>query len=267
MPPASKVEEKHGMLLVTPEHLKTMSLYETFTLVISGTDWKQFIFADAKVDEGLRFVSKTFAKKATERIPSDLELPTAFVWTPFRSVRVVLIGQDPYPEPGLPVGASFSVRRGVPLPVSLHKLFDVYSRTLGYPKPTHGCLLKWAVQGVLLLNTALSVQPGMSNSQMQTWRSFSDPLVRALSSSKPLIWLLMGGESVKLKSEIKGDGHAYVITPHPVARDDSFLKSDPFRLVNAELVKRARSPSTGALTSMYASTCSTHSGYQIARAR
>jgi len=229
------------MIIVDAEQLKAMDLYDTFILIISGTDWKK-VFEDVSVVKGLRFVSDTFKKKPTDRIPSPLEIPTAFVWTSFAKTEVVLIGQDPYPYPGVPVGASFSIRRGTPITPSLRNMFLVYNRTLGHEKPKHGCLLSWAVQGVLLLNTSLTVKPGQSNSDKATWESFSHPFIRALSNAKPLIFILLGKDAQDLKSEIKGNGHDYVIASHPVARNDEFLTCDIFRETNKLLEKRGKKP-------------------------
>lgn len=225
------------IVVVKPEELKAMDLFDTIMLVISGTDWKK-IFNDPKVKEGLQFVSNTFKKTNVDHIPAPLEIPTAFVWTSFAKTEVVWIGQDPYPESGVPVGASFSIRRETPLTMSLRNIFEVYHRTLGYEKPTHGCLLSWAVQGVLFLNTALTVKPGKPNSDATTWNSFTHPFIRTLSNSKPLLFILLGKEAQDLKAEIKGVGHDYIIAPHPVSRDGSFLHCDIFREINKTLEKR-----------------------------
>jgi uracil-DNA glycosylase len=228
-------------LVLDRETLKRMSVASVFMLEIAGTDWGP-IFGDPKVREGLEFVSRTIAKTKTEYIPSSLEVPSAFVLTPWKSVRVVIFGQDPYPQPGVPTGLAFSVRRDVRLTRSLESLFHVYSKTLGYPTPRHGCLNAWAIQGVLLLNTALTVKPNASNSHTQTWFRFTEPLIRAISNARPLVWVLLGGEAQKLRTEIKGDGHAFVVGPHPVARDNSFLATDIYNEVNACLKKRGEAP-------------------------
>jgi uracil-DNA glycosylase len=227
--------------VLTTEQLKHMTIQRAFSLVIAGTDWKP-IFAEPKVKEGLEFVSRIFTTKQLEFVPPVLEVPTAFVMTSWASTRVVILGQDPYKEPGVPTGLAFSIRRGLPLTATLRNIYTVYSKTLGFPRPKHGCLISWALQGVLLINTSLTTQPGLSNAHTDTWRSFTDPFIRAISEKKPLIWVLWGKEAQKIRSEIKGSGHIFLEGPHPVAHDNSFLEVDHFRQINAALEKRKQQP-------------------------
>jgi uracil-DNA glycosylase len=235
-----------GMLVIAPERSKELSLAQAFLLVVLCTDWMPVI-GERKVMEGLEFVSDQFRRTNTQYIPSALEIGSAFVWTPLSAVRVVIIALDPYQNVGVPVGAAFSIRRGVTLTASLLNIFAVYSKTLGYPTPTHGCLMKWALQGVLLLNAYLTTAPGSSKSgeHGNTWNTFSHPFIRTLSSRKPLVAVLLGKDAQALRKEFKGDGHAFIEAPHPTARGEPspyVVECDMFRQVNDVLTKRGDKP-------------------------
>jgi uracil-DNA glycosylase len=232
-----------GMLVIAPERSKELSLAQAFLLVVLCTDWMPVI-GERKVMEGLEFASDQFRRTNAQYIPSALEIASAFVWTPLSAVRVVIIGMDPYNDPGVPVGAAFSIRKGVKLTASLLNIFEVYSKTLGYPTPTHGCLMKWALQGVLLLNAYLTVAPGgKSGEHANTWNTFSHPFIRTLSARKPLTAVLWGKDAQALRKEFKGDGHVFIEAPHPAARKGEYLAGcDSFRQVNDALVKRGERP-------------------------
>jgi uracil-DNA glycosylase len=245
-----KMENKQKVVIVTPEQSKELSLYDAFLLTVPE-DWQQFI--TDKIKENLKLLSDMFDKKKVDYIPSKMEICTAFVVTRWAKTRVVIIGQDSYSTPGLPTGLAFSVSRDLPpkrdrygtiiAPTkSLEAIFEVYSRTLGYKTPTHGCLDKWALEGVLLINTALSVEPNKPMSLAIPWRKVTDPLIQNISAAKPLIWVLWGTEAQGIKSEIKGNGHVILKGPHPVARDGSFKTIDHFREINKILTDKGEKP-------------------------
>jgi uracil-DNA glycosylase len=231
--------EQKRFQVVTAAELRAMSLAQVFMLVVEGTTWS-WILDDKKVKDGIEFVSRVFKKRGVDHIPSAIEVPTAFVLTPWEDTLVVILGQDPYPNPGVPMGLAFSTRRGVAIQNSLDMMYRVYTKTLGYPRPTHGSLVCWALQGVLLLNTSLTTEPGKSNVHKDTWHDFSEPLIRCFSEKKPLVWILMGKEAQALKKEIKGTGHRFIETPHPVARDNSHLACNYYQQTNAILKETGR---------------------------
>ena len=119
----------------------------------------------------------------------------AFNLCPFDSVKVVIIGQDPYHEPGQAHGLSFSVLPGVPFPPSLQNIFQEISSDLGTPMPADGDLTRWASQGVLLLNATLTVRAHQANSHSRLgWQTFTDAAIQALARGREhLVYMLWGG--------------------------------------------------------------------------
>jgi len=157
---------------------------------------------------------------------------------PLASVRVLLVGQDPYPTPGHPVGLSFSVSPTTrPLPRSLHNIFREYSADLGYPTPACGDLTSWAENGVLLLNRVLTVQPGHPGSHRgRGWETVTEQAIQALvAQGNPLVAILWGRDAATLRPWL-GDVPAVVSAhPSPMSVDRGFFGSRPFSRVNALL--------------------------------
>lgn len=136
---------------------------------------------------------------------------------PFDSVRVVILGQDPYHGPGQAHGLCFSVPPGVPTPPSLLNIFAELRRDLGLPPPEHGCLEAWARQGVLLLNAVLSVESGRPGSHAgRGWESFTDSIVVALNEEREgLVFMLWGSHAQKKGQIIDRQRHDVLTAPHP----------------------------------------------------
>lgn len=134
---------------------------------------------------------------------------TAFELTPFDQVRVVILGQDPYHDVGQAHGLAFSVQPGVKLPASLRNIFKELNADLGCPLPTHGCLTSWAKQGVLLLNTVLTVRAHEANSHRgQGWETFTDAVIAQLSKrAEPIIFVLWGKPAQAKKARIDTAKH------------------------------------------------------------
>lgn len=141
----------------------------------------------------------------------------AFNHTPFDSVRVVVLGQDPYIRPGEAMGLSFSVPKGVRVPPSLQNIFKELNRDLGCPVPAHGDLTAWADQGVFLLNAALTVEAGLSNSHAKCgWHRFTDAVIRALSEGREgLVFLLWGNFARQKKLLVDVSRHLVLEAAHP----------------------------------------------------
>ena len=133
----------------------------------------------------------------------------AFNLCPFQRVKVVIIGQDPYHEPGQAHGLSFSVNEGVPFPPSLQNIFKEINKDLGTPIPTSGDLTRWARQGVLLLNATLTVRAHQAAShQRHGWEEFTDAAIRALSAHRDhLVFILWGGYARSKASLIDSTRH------------------------------------------------------------
>ena len=130
--------------------------------------------------------------------------------TPLSQVRVVILGQDPYHGPGQAEGLAFSVARGVRLPPSLRNIFKELQQSLGIPMPTDGSLVRWAKQGVLLLNTCLTVQAGQAGSHARWgWEVLSDQLVQTVAqSSRPVVFMLWGAQAQAKQTLIEAAGNS-----------------------------------------------------------
>lgn len=164
---------------------------------------------------------------------------------PLAATRVLIVGQDPYPTPGHAVGLSFSVAPDVrPLPPSLQNIFKEYVSDLGYPPPPTGDLSPWAERGVLLLNRALTVQPGNSNAhQGRGWEAVTDQAIRALAArGGPLVAILWGRSARNLKPLLAGVPAVESAHPSPLSASGGFLGSRPFSRANALLVEQGGDP-------------------------
>jgi uracil-DNA glycosylase len=164
---------------------------------------------------------------------------------PFHDVRVLIVGQDPYPTPGHPVGLSFSVAPDVrPLPRSLINIFREYQDDLGFPPPGNGDLSPWTARGVLLLNRALTVAPGRPNShQGKGWEQITEQAIRALAArGEPLVAILWGRNARNLRP-LLGDYPAVESAhPSPMSAAGGFFGSRPFSRTNELLAAQGAAP-------------------------
>ncbi|WP_073485446.1 uracil-DNA glycosylase [Streptoalloteichus hindustanus] len=154
---------------------------------------------------------------------------------PFEDVRVLVVGQDPYPTPGHPVGLSFSVAPDTrPLPKSLINIFREYSADLGHPAPSNGDLTPWTEQGVLLLNRSLTVEPGRPNSHRgKGWEEVTEQAIRALvARRKPMVAILWGRDARGLRPWLEGVPCVESAHPSPMSADRGFFGSRPFSRAN-----------------------------------
>ncbi|MFJ6672312.1 uracil-DNA glycosylase [Actinosynnema sp. NPDC091369] len=164
---------------------------------------------------------------------------------PFHSVRVLIVGQDPYPTPGHAVGLSFSVSPETrPIPKSLVNIYTEYVSDLGHPKPSTGDLTPWTERGVLLLNRALTVQPGKSNSHRNKgWEPVTEQAIKALAErDAPLVAILWGSQARALKPLLGADRCVESVHPSPLSAAGGFFGSRPFSKANELLVKQGAEP-------------------------
>jgi uracil-DNA glycosylase len=163
---------------------------------------------------------------------------------PFHDVRVLIVGQDPYPTPGHPVGLSFSVAPDVKPPRSLVNIFREYSEDLGHPAPSSGDLTPWAERGVLLLNRCLTVEPGKSAAHRgKGWEEVTDQAIRALAARpEPLVAILWGRDARSLRPLMPGVECLESPHPSPMSADRGFFGSRPFSRVNQILEQRGDEP-------------------------
>lgn len=157
---------------------------------------------------------------------------------PFDDVRALIVGQDPYPTPGHPVGLSFSVDPGIKrLPGSLRNIFQEYAADLGYQAPTSGDLTSWTNHGVLLLNRVLTVQPGKPGSHRgRGWEQITDAAVTALAArDTPMVAILWGRDAQSVQPLLGDTPTLTSVHPSPMSADRGFFGSRPFSRANAML--------------------------------
>jgi uracil-DNA glycosylase len=178
-------------------------------------------------------------------LPSGENVLRAFK-QPFTGVRVLIVGQDPYPTPGHAVGLSFSVGPDVrPLPPSLVNIFREYSDDLGYPTPSCGDLTPWSERGVLLLNRVLTVQPGKPGSHRgKGWEEVTDQAIRALAArqAEPIVAILWGRDARTLVPLLGDIDRIESAHPSPYSAASGFFGSRPFSRTNQLLEQRGTEP-------------------------
>ena len=177
-------------------------------------------------------------------LPSGPNVLRAFTF-PFDSVRVLIVGQDPYPTPGHAVGLSFSVAAEVrPLPRSLANIFTEYRDDLGHPAPSNGDLTPWAQQGVMLLNRVLTVRPGTPASHRgKGWEAVTECAIRALvARQQPLVAVLWGRDAATLEPMLGDTAIIESAHPSPLSASRGFFGSRPFSRANGMLEQMGAEP-------------------------
>jgi uracil-DNA glycosylase len=178
--------------------------------------------------------------------PPEPDVFNALKLTPFDEAKVVILGQDPYHDEGQAHGLAFSVRPGVTPPPSLRNIFKELQADVGCPKPAAGSLVPWAEQGVLLLNTVLTVrahQPGSHRGK--GWEKFTDAAIAAVGSKDdPVVFVLWGAPAQKKLPLIDTARHTILKSPHPspLSARSGYFGSRPFSAVNAALKASGRQP-------------------------
>lgn len=215
--------------------------------LVPTTDWNTLLRRE--FDRPYWAELQDFVRHERERhvvFPPHDEVFAALHLTSFAATRVVILGQDPYHGPGQAHGLCFSVRRGVPIPPSLRNMHKELQQDLGCPTPSHGNLEHWARQGVLLLNTTLTVREGEAASHHgRGWETFTDEVISAVDTkSSRVIFLLWGAASRKKKSLIDTDRHTVIESAHPspLSAHNGFLGSRPFSRANQALRESGQEP-------------------------
>ena len=212
------------------------------------TSWKTRL-ADPFNASYMTALSEFLRKEKSEgkRIyPPGNEIFRAFELTPFDDVKVVILGQDPYHGPGQAHGLSFSVAAGVQPPPSLRNIYRELEADLGISHPGHGNLEGWARQGVLLLNSCLTVQEGQAGShQGKGWELFTDQVIRCLNQDRQnLVFILWGRKAQDKGTEIDRSRHCVLssVHPSPLSASNGFFGSKPFSQANAYLEETGQKP-------------------------
>ncbi|SFS77958.1 uracil-DNA glycosylase [Marininema halotolerans] len=171
--------------------------------------------------------------------PPEEDLFSAFQYTAYEDVKVLILGQDPYHGEGQAHGLSFSVRPGVRLPPSLRNMMKELEHDLGYPLVKNGSLIPWARQGVLLLNAVLTVRAGKANSHKNKgWEKFTDAIIRKVSEKDSrVVFVLWGNYAQKKKQWIDTERHMVIesVHPSPLSARGGFFDSRPYSAINHAL--------------------------------
>ena len=212
-----------------------------------NNDWKEPLSAE---------FSKPYYRKLYETIkheyqtktvyPSAADLFSAFEYTPLQNVKVVILGQDPYHEPGQAHGLCFSVRPGTAAPPSLENIYKELHDDLGLFVPNNGYLEKWARQGVLLLNTVLTVRAHQANSHQGIgWEQFTDAVIRILNEQdRPIVYMLWGRPAQQKGASLDNPKQLILKAPHPspLSAYRGFFGCKHFSQANAFLSKNGLEP-------------------------
>ena len=210
-------------------------------------DWKEPLaplFSDERYKKIRAFLLEEYRRHVV--YPDMYDIFNCFRYTPFAQVKAVLLGQDPYHEPGQAHGLCFSVREGVKKPPSLENMMKELHDDLGCPVVRSGDLTKWAREGVLLMNTALTVREHQANSHANCgWSWFTDAVISILSAQKEhLVFLLWGGNARRKKALIDGKKHLVLECAHPspLSAYNGFFGCRHFSRTNAYLTAHGISP-------------------------
>lgn len=185
---------------------------------IVNNNWQKIIDEEKQKDyfKKLEDIVDTEYRDHTVYPPND-DIFNAFRLTPLSDVKAVILGQDPYHRPGQAHGLSFSVQPGVAVPRSLQNIFKELNEDVGAPIPQTGCLVSWARQGVLLLNTVLTVREGKPLSHTGIgWETFTDRVIQVLNAQEqPMVFLLWGNTAKEKASLLINPGHLVLQASHP----------------------------------------------------
>ena len=211
------------------------------------TTWNEILAEEIQKDYYQEL--QDFVQKRREEVrvfPEEKNVFRALELTPFESVKVVILGQDPYHGFGQAHGLSFSVQKGISLPPSLKNIYKELQEDIGGGLPTEGDLSHWAKQGVLLLNTVLTVEEGNANSHKgMGWERLTNRLIESLNElNHPVIFILWGKPAQDKEKLITNPSHVILKAPHPspLSAYRGFFGSKPFSKVNEMLIQQEQTP-------------------------
>ncbi len=216
-------------------------------MVNIGNDWDKMLAGEFEKEYYLKlrgFLKKEYESKTI--YPSMYDIFNALKFTPYKSVKVVIIGQDPYHEPGQAHGLCFSVQKDVNIPPSLVNIFKELENDLGVKPQAHGNLENWAKQGILLLNSVLTVRRGEANSHKgKGWEIFTDTVIQLLNErEKPMVFILWGANA-KAKGQLITNPEHLILTgahPSPLSAYNGFWGGKYFSKANAFLEQNGEKP-------------------------
>ena len=210
-------------------------------------DWKDLLDDEFNKEycQTLRnFLTNEYKTKTI--YPDKYDIFNALHFTSYKDIKVVILGQDPYHGPGQAHGLSFSVNPGIKIPPSLLNIYKELNSDLGCYIPNNGYLKKWADQGVLLLNTSLTVRAGEANSHKSIgWEIFTDRIISLVNEKEdPVVFLLWGNNAIKKKNLITNKRHLILTSAHPspLSASRGFFGSKPFSKINNFLISVNKEP-------------------------
>ncbi|MBN7818301.1 uracil-DNA glycosylase [Bowmanella yangjiangensis] len=213
------------------------------------TSWQDVLGQEKQQDYFQQILSFVKAERDAGKTiyPPQTDVFNAFKYTPFDQVNVVILGQDPYHGPGQAHGLCFSVLPGIAPPPSLVNMYKELQQDIaGFERPEHGFLQSWAEQGVLLLNTVLTVQQGQAHSHAKIgWERFTDKVIEQLNLHREgLVFLLWGSHAQKKGAIIDRQRHHVLMAPHPspLSAHRGFFGCGHFSKANQLLVQQGLSP-------------------------
>lgn len=210
-------------------------------------DWQELLKEECKQPYYLKLMEYVEAEyEAGIVYPAKQDIFNAFHYTAYEDTKVVILGQDPYHGPHQAHGLSFSVQRGVKAPPSLKNIFKELQQDLGCSPPDHGYLLPWAEQGVLLLNTVLTVRQSEPNSHKgKGWERLTNRVIELLNDrSQPIVFILWGRQAQEKKALISSPQHCVLEAAHPspFSANRGFFGSQPFSKANRFLLQTGQEP-------------------------
>ncbi len=224
------------------------TLTESTDRVRMESSWKRMLLPEFEKDYMKSLREFLYQEKRAGKIiyPCGDEYFNAFNLTPFDQVKVVILGQDPYHGPGQAHGLCFSVRPGVSFPPSLKNIFKEIQAELGIGLPEHGCLTSWARQGVLLINSVLTVEQGKAAShQGKGWERFTDRVIQQINEHKEgVVFLLWGSYAQKKGQLIDAAKHLVLKSAHPspLSVHRGFFVIFYFKKTNEYLIENGKTP-------------------------
>ena len=216
-------------------------------MIIFKNEWQALLADEFEKDYYLQLRQCLIKEYRTKRVyPDKYDIFNALHYTSYSDVKVVILGQDPYHGPNQAHGLSFSVKPGIASPPSLLNIYKELQDDLNCYIPNNGYLKSWADQGVLLLNTVLTVVAGQANSHKNLgWEQFTDRVISLLNDrTDPIVFILWGSHANSKKAFITNNRHHIISSPHPspLSASRGFFKSRPFSKTNQILESIGKTP-------------------------
>lgn len=210
-------------------------------------DWGKYLYPEFEKPYYLELRKKLAQEYRTQTVYPDMyDIFNAFHYTAYEDMRVVIIGQDPYHNPGQAHGLSFSVKPGVEIPASLVNIYKELYSDLGIPPAKTGCLVPWAKQGVLMLNAVLTVRAHQAASHRTLgWETFTDRVISIANEKETPVAFILWGAFAQSKEKLITDPKHFVVRsahPSPLSASRGFFGSKPFSKVNDFLISTGQEP-------------------------